>query len=323
MKSFVLVATLLLLFTSCGNKNNNPDTVKFPPPVIKADEEADEENPPTVNELEVADPGVKSVKGDPNADIKIDEPVGSADVKQVIEEAPNVNKRYNDIERKIVKNGDISFETNDIGATRQKILATLKNLGGYVVDDKESTNNEANRKDYTLNVSIPANNFDKLLNFVSSSADKIDSKNISITDVTTNYIDITTRLANKKILENRYLDLLKKASKISDLLEIENKLTEIRSDIESTQGRLNYLNKQVLYSSLNITFYTKQIVKTDRPVGFAYKLKMALHKGELFLEHLFFKVVALWPLWSLCMIAFIIFKMWRRKKKLANAILQS
>ncbi|MBS1522226.1 MAG: DUF4349 domain-containing protein [Bacteroidetes bacterium] len=323
MKNFILAATMLLLFTSCGNKNDSNKAVKFPPPVVKADEEVDEDSPPVLNELEVADPGVKSVKGDPNAEIKIDEPVGNADINRVAEESPTNNKRYTDIGRKIVKNGDISFETNDIAATRQKILATLKSLGGYVDDDKESTDNEENRKDYTLNVSIPANNFDKLLNFVSSSADKIDSKNISITDVTTNYIDITTRLANKKILENRYLDLLKKASKISDLLEIENKLTEIRSDIESTQGRLNYLNKQILYSSLNITFYTKQIVKADKPIGFAYKLKMALHKGELFLEHLFFKVVALWPLWSLCIIGFITFRMWRRKRRLANAILQS
>ena len=321
MKSFVLAAAVLLLFASCGNKNNNPDTVKFPPPVVKADEEA--ENPSEVRELAVADPGVKAVKGDPNAEIKIDEPVGSADIHRVAEEAPTNNKRYNGIERKIVKSGDISFEANDIAATRQKILATLKSLGGYVDDDKESTDNENNRKDYTLNVSIPANNFDKLLSFVSSAADKIDSKNISITDVTMNYIDITTRLANKKILENRYLDLLKKASKISDLLEIENKLTEIRSEIESTQGRLNYLNKQVLYSSLNITFYTKQMVKADKPIGFAYKFKRALHKGELFLEHLFFKAVALWPLWSVCVIGLIAFKMWRRKKRLANAILQS
>ncbi len=317
MKNFVLAATMLLLFTSCGNKNKDQDTVKFPPPVVMADEDA--VNPPVVKELEVADPGVKSVK----AYAKLDEPVGSADVNRVVEESPNENRHNNDVERKIVKNGDISFETNDIGATRQKILATLKSLGGYVVDDKESTDNEVNRKDYTLNVSIPANNFDKLLNFVSSSADKIDSKNISITDVTTNYIDITTRLANKKILESRYLDLLKKASKISDLLEIENKLTEIRSDIESTQGRLNYLNKQVLYSSLNITFYTKQVVKADKPIGFAYKFKMALHKGELFLEHLFFKVVALWPLWTVCVIGFIAFKTWRRKRRLANVILQS
>lgn len=64
------------------------DQVKFPPPVVKPDNEV-KEQPPTVKELEVADPGQKTVKGDPNADIKIDEPVGNSDVKQVTEEDPN------------------------------------------------------------------------------------------------------------------------------------------------------------------------------------------------------------------------------------------
>ena len=64
------------------------DQVKFPPPVVKPDNQV-KEQPPTIKELEVADPGQKNIKGDPNADIKIDEPVGNSDVKQVTEEDPN------------------------------------------------------------------------------------------------------------------------------------------------------------------------------------------------------------------------------------------
>ncbi|RVU01833.1 energy transducer TonB [Mucilaginibacter limnophilus] len=65
------------------------DQVKFPPPVVKPDEQVPDEEPPTSKELEVADPGQKDQKGDPNAEIRIDEPVGNSDVKQVIEEDPN------------------------------------------------------------------------------------------------------------------------------------------------------------------------------------------------------------------------------------------
>ena len=64
------------------------DQVKFPPPVVKPDNEV-KEQPPTVKELEVADPGQKTVKGDPNADINIAEPVGNSDQKAVTEEDPN------------------------------------------------------------------------------------------------------------------------------------------------------------------------------------------------------------------------------------------
>ncbi|WP_454804447.1 energy transducer TonB [Mucilaginibacter phyllosphaerae] len=65
------------------------DQVRFPPPVVKPDNEVREKEPPTVKELEVADPGPKDQKGDPNQAITIDEPVGNADVKQVVEENPN------------------------------------------------------------------------------------------------------------------------------------------------------------------------------------------------------------------------------------------
>ncbi|MET3977784.1 protein TonB [Mucilaginibacter sp. UYP25] len=65
------------------------DQVRFPPPVVKPDNEVREKDPPTVEDLKVADPGQRDQKGDPNQAITIDEPVGNADVKQVVEENPN------------------------------------------------------------------------------------------------------------------------------------------------------------------------------------------------------------------------------------------
>ena len=70
------------------------DVVKFPPPIVKPDNEVKEE-PPTVQELKVADPGQKDIKGDPTADIRIDEPVGNNDQKAVTED---VNKVYDVVE---------------------------------------------------------------------------------------------------------------------------------------------------------------------------------------------------------------------------------
>ncbi len=58
------------------------DQVKFPPPVVVPAEQVKDEEPPTVEELKVADPGQKTVEGDPNAEIKIDAPVGDAEVTE-------------------------------------------------------------------------------------------------------------------------------------------------------------------------------------------------------------------------------------------------
>jgi len=61
------------------------DQVRFPPPIVKPDNQVQEKDPPTEKQLEVADPGQKEQKGDPNAQVRIDEPVGNADVSQVTE----------------------------------------------------------------------------------------------------------------------------------------------------------------------------------------------------------------------------------------------
>jgi protein TonB len=73
------------------------DQVKFPPPVVKPDEQVQEKEPPTVKELAVADPGPKDIKGDPTQTVRIDEPVGNAPVNKEVIEAPS-NEIFTSVE---------------------------------------------------------------------------------------------------------------------------------------------------------------------------------------------------------------------------------
>lgn len=219
-----------------------------------------------------------------------------------------------DTSKKITKEGEISFEAGDIKKNRTAIHNSLNKLGGYIAQEIETNNSDYNRKEYNIKARIPAKNFDLFLSGVTSAADKIDSKNIRIKDVTTEFIDIAAQLANKKKLEGRYQDLLKQANKMSDLLEIENKLTEIRSSIESTQGQLNYLVKAVNYSTLDITFYTKQLVQ-DNGKTFGYKLSSSVSGGWEILGVMFFGFIGVWPLWVLFGVAIYLIKRWRRRRR--------
>jgi len=67
------------------------DQVKFPPPVVVPAEKVRDEEPPTVEELKVADPGQKTIAGDPTADIRIDEPVGEAPKEAAVTEDNTVH----------------------------------------------------------------------------------------------------------------------------------------------------------------------------------------------------------------------------------------
>jgi hypothetical protein len=101
---------------------------------------------------------------------------------------------------------------------------------------------------------------------------------------------------------------------MSDLLQIEDKLAEIRSDIESTQSQLNYMSKQVAYSSLNITFYTRQPEQVAAGNGFGYKLKNALITGWESLQNLFFGLLSNWYLLLVIALIIVFVKRWRGRR---------
>lgn len=291
MKKLLIISLLMFTLISCNHNSN----LKFPPPIVKPDNEV-MENSAASSDL-----------------------IASADVKAqdvVLTPAPNqnVNEQTSDTARKIVKEGTISFETSNLEKTRKNILNEVNELKGYLSEENQSNDETENRKEYNLKIRVPSQSFDHLLDTISADAEKIDSKNISTTDITTKFIDVKTRLNNKKLLENRYNQLLTQATKMSDLLAIENKLTEIRSDIESTQGQLNYLSKQVAYSSLDITFYTKTSAEESGNT-FAYRLKNAIAGGWNSLQGLFFWLIAAWPFVLIGLVLYFLFSRWRRRRK--------
>jgi len=219
-----------------------------------------------------------------------------------------------DTSKKLIKEGEINFETSNIKDTRIKILHSLAKLGGYLAEENETNNREDIQNTLALTLRVPSKNFDLLLDSISSNADKIDSKNISVKDVTAQYMDIKIALYNKKLLESRYQDLLKKADKVSDVLQIENKLTDIRTAIDSTQGQLNYLTRQVAYSTLKVEFYTH---KVSQNTGYSagYKFLSAIAGGWGMLQDIFFGLIGIWPVIMAFVILFVLLKRWRKRRR--------
>ncbi|MBL4677805.1 MAG: DUF4349 domain-containing protein [Mucilaginibacter sp.] len=299
MKKYFILSLLALVVLACNQKQ--PERLSVQEVVLPA--------PPREKAKEMAFKA-PAIKADAEAN----------QVYTSVEEAPQFIGGDNKTpvvvaDKKIIKEGEISFETAYVAQTRKQIMTSLKSLGGYAENDSETVNGDENRKEYVLDIRIPAANFDAFLNSVSGTATKIDQKNIRVRDVTTEYIDTKARLNNKLELEKRYLNLLNRAGKMRDLLDIEAKLTEIRSDIESTQSQLNYMSKQVQFSSLNITFYTTQPKQVNAGNGFGYKLKMALSNGMDGLQSLFFGLIAVWPFVIAGAVAWFIVKRWRKSRR--------
>jgi hypothetical protein len=142
-------------------------------------------------------------------------------------------------EQKIIKTGNIAFETQELKQTHQKILALSKQYGGIVQTDNSGHN--YNRIFQQMTIRVPSNNFQAVIDGISDGVAYFDKREISQRDVTEGFVDIEARLIAKRELEKRYLALLKKAKNVTEILEIERELSAIREEIEAKQGRLKYL----------------------------------------------------------------------------------
>ena len=157
------------------------------------------------------------------------------------------------LERQLIKEGSINFETRDIMETRQHIELLVQKYGAYISQEYGQTT--SSRIYQNMSVRIPKAHFDVFVTELSGGVKKIDEKSITVQDVTEEFIDSTARLAVKKETEQGYLRLLNQAKTIKDILDIQNELQDIRSDIESIEGRLRYLKNSVNFSTLHISMY--------------------------------------------------------------------
>jgi len=172
------------------------------------------------------------------------------------------------------------------------VITTLADsLGGYVSD--EQMNSSSGSVEQSLTVRVPANNLDGLVNAISGYAGELDNRNINVQDVTMEYIDVESRIKTKRELELRYLELLKQAQNVEEILNIERELGTVRTDIETMEGRLNYLKNQVGLSTLRVSFYT---LAGEGP-GYGSKVLRSLHGGWELLQGLGLAIMYAWPLW--------------------------
>jgi hypothetical protein len=220
-----------------------------------------------------------------------------------------ISERNTDIQRKIIKEGNIRFETTNSEKTRGIILSSVKENNGYISSDNAS--NYDGNTEYRMTIRVPSDHFDRLLEDISRSAQKLDSKNINALDVTEEFVDIEARIKAKKELEDRYRELLKKAVKVDEMLTIEREIGTLRTDIESIEGRLRYLKSKVAYSTLTVVFYEK----TASSFGFWHKFVHAIQNGWTNVLWFFIGLTHLWPFLLIGVIIIIVVRRVKRSGK--------
>ncbi|MBK7184207.1 MAG: DUF4349 domain-containing protein [Bacteroidetes bacterium] len=218
------------------------------------------------------------------------------------------------IPSKIRKTANLNITVDDYKKARTEIEKIIKTSNSYIGNENEQNSTYSITNDMVIRV--VNKDFEGMVNRLLGVATNVNSKNISAEDVTAQFVDIQSRLKSKKEIEKRYLDILNKASKVTDVLEIEQKLGEIREEIEAKEGELKYLGDQVDYSTINLTFHQDfEYTPADKP-GFFGRIGHAFGNGWNGFLSFLVGIVYAWPLWIILGgIAYFLVRFIRRKMK--------
>jgi predicted nucleic acid-binding Zn-ribbon protein len=147
---------------------------------------------------------------------------------------------------------------------------------------------------------------------------KLIYKEIKSRDVTSEFIDLETRLVNKRKYLEKYRDLLRSAKNVKDILEIENEIRELEEEIESTVGQLKYLKDLVGYSTLDLVVTKKRDFKytPEAKDSFVERLKESVSNGWTTLVNFILMIFRLWPIWLVLPILIFLLRKYRKNRKL-------
>ncbi len=197
---------------------------------------------------------------------------------------------------KIIRTAHIGIRLRNYDRDKHAIYDAIEKYEAYVSSENER--NETYRISNDLQIRVPNDKFDKLIADLTAGegVHNIDYKRINSQDVGEKYFDIATRLKTKKAVEQQYLDILKQAKTIKDILAVQEEIRQLREEIESAEGQIRFLSDQIRFSTVNLSVYQnlENGSLVEKP-GFFNKLKNAFQSGWKGLISLFLGIVHLWP----------------------------
>ncbi|HEY3025436.1 MAG TPA: DUF4349 domain-containing protein [Pyrinomonadaceae bacterium] len=196
-------------------------------------------------------------------------------------QADAANAAYQAIERKIIRNADLTIEVASPTESQPKIVSIAESHQGFIVTSEatQRTTEDKTRPEITVRlvVRVPAAQFNQVMEEIRAAGIRVTQEKITGQDVTEEFIDLEARIKNQKALEAQFIEIMKRAGKVEEALQVQRELANVRTEIEKLEGRRRFLENQASLSTINVTLQTTtQIVNA---AGFWFSIKSAFSDG--------------------------------------------
>jgi hypothetical protein len=153
----------------------------------------------------------------------------------------------------LIYTAQITLAVFQVNASLGQVEALGRELGGFL----------ARRDDNSITIRIPVNRFDEAVKRIENIGDML-HRNVVAEDVTEEFRDLEVRLKGAHAVQERLTQLLARAAKVEEAVLIERELDRVTSEIDRIEGRMKFLKDRAAYSTLTVTFQSKQTESIGR-----------------------------------------------------------
>lgn len=167
----------------------------------------------------------------------------------------NVASRVSQENRKLIKTVSMDVETKEFDTMLEGLTAQIRECGGYV-ESMNTYNGSAyssrlSTRSASMTIRIPEDKLDAFLGAVTQISNVV-RRNDSVEDVTLTYVDLQSHKEALQTEQTRLLELLEKAESVEDIITIEERLSDVRYQIESMESQLRTYDNLISYSTVNL-----------------------------------------------------------------------
>ena len=231
---------------------------------------------------------------------------------------------------KLIYSASATVETTEFDGTIEKLSALVEQYGGFVESSSvNGSNYYTQSRGYSSTrcasyvIRVPSDKFSALMGSLSTLGN-VPYSHTYTENITAQYYDTDARLTAYQVQEARLLEMMEAAKTVEDLIAIEEKLTELRYQIESLQSALKNWDRQVAYSTLDLEVQEVIEYTPESRMSYGQELALALcsglkRTGEFFKDLLLAIVGALPALVILAVVLAILIPVWKKRRKARKA----
>ena len=190
-----------------------------------------------------------------------------APVSDFAQEVPAAPEKTNQaqIERLVIKNGNLSIVVMDPSKSMDTISKMAEEMDGFVVTAnlyKQELEGGVQVPRGSITIRVPADRMNEAMERIKSESNQDPvSENISSQDVTSDYVDLQSRLKNLEAAEAELTEIMKSANKTEEVMQVYNQLIQIREQIEVNKGQIKYYEESAALSSISVELIADKAVQ--------------------------------------------------------------